>query len=69
MATIADIEDDIITTIAALKDNDEVKLFRIIDSLGRKKTARHVELSRMFCLFCRGYKYRQQAKTCIYDRF
>lgn len=37
MATIADIEDDIITTIAALKDNDEVKLFRIIDSLGRKK--------------------------------
>jgi len=37
MATIADIEDDIIATIAALKDEDENKIFRLVESLGRKK--------------------------------
>ncbi|HOE18765.1 MAG TPA: hypothetical protein PK344_15265 [Syntrophorhabdaceae bacterium] len=38
MATIADIEDDIITAIAALKDDDDDnKLFRIVESLGRKR--------------------------------
>jgi len=37
MATIVDIEDDIIATIAALKDEDENKIFRLVESLGRKK--------------------------------
>jgi len=37
MASIADIEDDIIATIAALKDEDENKIFRLVESLGRKK--------------------------------
>lgn len=37
MASIADIEDDIITTIAALEDEDDNNLFRLVESLGRKK--------------------------------
>lgn len=51
MSSILDIESDIITAVTALEDEDEVKLFRLVESLGRKKPPLTINYPACFVYF------------------